>query len=393
VRFQGALLFNDNNDGGTGVTGISNGVVRISAPQGLSQQFDKLNNRVSAMAYDPATFTGKLENNDDLLEQMIAFARDGSDLREVIEAHITPGSGFNSLEPIQVVTKAMGAKIPIEFFYDYRAPALDAKLCPGASASLASDDGSCDLAHGKNVFCPSGFWGLNRVIEHHAFTAGSTQEDFELRNEPTQGREAISIGRSALFAGTKVVDDALGSADGLAKIKTQLDSLTDNRCSQVSSWNDWEAAVGSEAPSLLVLLVHTDFAAPPVSEQRLEIGDGEWLLYNDIYPEVVGGDADPGPLLFLMGCKTGDAKISYKSLCEKFKRRGASLVVSSNATIHSQHAVPVLESFVETLKNEIGGSPVSFGEIMPRVRREMLAAGIPIILCVTAYGDARWVLT
>ncbi len=392
-RFQGALLFNDNGDGEVGVTGAADGRVRISAPQGLADQFDKLNDLVSAMAYDPDTFTGKLGENDELLEHMIAFARDGSDLREIIEQHVVPGSGFDSREPIQVVTKAMGTKIPIEFFYDYRAPAKGARLCPGASASLAAADGACDQAqHGRDVFCPSGFWGLSRVIEYHAFQIGSTQEDFELRNEPTQGRAAISVGGKALFAGTKVVDEALGETEGLARVKARLDSLTERRCSQVATWAEWETAAGSEAPGLLVLLVHTAIGDPPGKEQKLEIGDGQWLLENDIYPEVLGGAADPGPMLLLIGCKTGDAKIRYKSLCERFKRKGASLVVSSNATIHSRHAVPFLASLIDALQRERrDGAP--FGEALVRVRREMLADGIPIVLCITAYGDARWVLT
>ena len=54
--------------------------------------------------------------------------------------------------------------------------------------------------------------------------------------------------------------------------------------------------------------------------------------------------------------------------------------------------MPVLESLILEL-SEIEKPSAPFGEVMRAVRRQMLKTGNPIVLCLTAYGDADWVLT
>ncbi len=391
LKYGHALMFNDNPDGQPGLTAVTGGSARISAPQGLDEQFDNFDRLVSTMAHSADLFTGTLDANQDLLTHMIAFARDGADLRHIIERSIPADSRFDSRQPIQIVSKSEGAKIPIEFLYDYAAPKHDAALCPGALESLTTNN--CPHDHTRDVFCPSGFWGLNRIIERHEFSATEPDHGFELANEPTATRRTISIAEQALFAGTKVVDVALGADEGLAKIKAELDQLTEQRCVQVQNWDEWEMAIGNRAPTLLVLIVHTATAPPPFREQQMEIGDGQWLMYNDIRTDVVNAGSDSGPILFLVGCKTGSADIRYKTFSEKFKRVGAAIVVGSSATIHSKHAVPVMQRLVQLLGSRADNEEVVFGEIMRRMRCQMLAEGNPIVLCISAYGDADWLLT
>ena len=370
---------------------IAKGKVSLSAPEGIEKQLKKLNARVSKMAYDVNTFTGKLDENADLLEEMVKFARAGSDLRQVIELTAPSGTDFSILQPIQLVTKTLGEKIPLEFAYDYPAPKPQAPLCPGAIDYLKSNT-KCPHEHTKEAICPSGFWGLNRIIERHEYSRKEPAETPASGVEITATRRTIPIGDRALFAGTQVVDAALTRAKGLSLIKAQLDLLTENRCVQVASWEEWGSAVSNNAPDLLVLVVHTDYD-DDYDEQKMEIGVGKWLHYNSIETDVVSGGAENGPLVFLIGCETGHSDIEYMTLADKFKRAGAAIVISSGATIHSGHAVPVLERLVALLREKARQSGLPFGHVMQTMRREMLSEGIPIILCITAYGDADWLLT
>jgi len=55
------------------------------------------------------------------------------------------------------------------------------------------------------------------------------------------------------------------------------------------------------------------------------------------------------------------------------------------------HAAPIARKLSRALaKRSRKKTLVSFGDILLKVRRQLLAEGMPIALCLTAYGDANW---
>jgi hypothetical protein len=55
-----------------------------------------------------------------------------------------------------------------------------------------------------------------------------------------------------------------------------------------------------------------------------------------------------------------------------------------------RHAIPVAEEFVREMKAQCGTNQ-TFGDVMVKVRRKILGEkGLPMVLCLWAYGDADW---
>ena len=71
---------------------------------------------------------------------------------------------------------------------------------------------------------------------------------------------------------------------------------------------------------------------------------------------------------------------------------GAGIVVTANSTIHSLHAVPVASAMLRALRQVPPAATRTLGEVMRAVRREMLAEGNPMVLCLSVFGDADWKL-
>jgi len=389
TRFGHTFFVNADEGSESRITSVSKPGVELLSPEGLPDKVKNLENLISGIAYEDKNSSGKLDENKDLLRTMIRLAQAGADLRDILNKNDRLTRGLPPGSAVQILTRIDGAKLPIEFFYDHRVPKKEAKLCPGAQTFL--ERGSCPEEHGRDVFCPSGFWGLNRVIERHAIPPErEPSPDFTLLSEPMENRDRLPLRTRALFGGTDKVDKSLGAAHGLALIKAQLRTTTGSEARQALDWQEWETAMKADTPRLLVLVVHTDVED---GEQTMEIGSDQWLSYYEIDRDHAGGEPPPGSILFLIGCQTNSPKIAYESLAEKFRRKGAAVVVSSNATLHARHAVPVVEKLLEELRVQTEGSAgTGFGTIMQNARRKLLAAGVPVVLCITAIGDADWLI-
>jgi hypothetical protein len=150
--------------------------------------------------------------------------------------------------------------------------------------------------------------------------------------------------------------------------------------------------VETAAPSLLVILPHTiKTGVDPI----LEIGAGQQLNYKDLYEEHVTGpnDGDPRPVVILMGCGTAAPDIPYESWIMKFRDKGAALVVGTGSTILGRHASTITSALVHAIaKSQEDSKGVSFGDLMLKIRRDMVADGILMALCLTSYGDTDWIV-
>src|SRR5262249_12046188 len=153
---------------------------------------------------------------------------------------------------LQVVSAKQDAYFPFEFAYEFDTPRPDdAELCPGAVAALRSNNPLCTAPHGPAVVCPTGFWGLHRVIERHTYQPGTrVTADFLIRSTPTRKRGLIKLG-PALFAASHRVDAVVpGGTHAVAEALAAV-----GRQTQVSLWDDWRtAAADADAPALMMVL-------------------------------------------------------------------------------------------------------------------------------------------
>jgi hypothetical protein len=298
---------------------------------------------------------------------------------------------------IQVIATRAEARLPVEFIYDREAPTSTAPLCPKARAALPSGTctHTCPPGDEQAVICPFAFWGMSRVIERHAHRAKYTQAlgaiDFAMQAEPTSTRPRMRVLREGLLAATDRVRQSVpGAVDGL---RSTIDGATDESATIATSWAEWCNAVSAGSPSLLALIVHTEPVAPGDTMARMEIGTQEWLASVDIKPSHIRGHGGDPPLVLLLGCETGAPDVSFLGFVAEMRYRGAGIVVSAGSKIHAAHAVPTLEAFVKELSDMTAADGTQFGEVMRRIRCALVAKDLPMVLCLTAYGDADWLLT
>ena len=139
---------------------------------------------------------------------------------------------------------------------------------------------------------------------------------------------------------------------------------------------------------MLVLLAHTlknKFEIP-----TLEIGEVQRLPEVNINRQYVRvEDATMPPVVLLLGCETAVLDIQFENFATQFRINGAAIVLNTLAPVLGRHVVPVAKLLVEELGRvaEAGGT---FGSALVGVRRRGLAAGLPVVLSLVAYGDADW---
>jgi hypothetical protein len=245
----------------------------------------------------------------------------------------------------------------------------------------------------EKVICPLGFWGLNRVIERHAYDPNDAKDlgsaDFGIQSEPVKGRNRLNVLATALVAASNNVDSVV--AGSKQKILDALDSATGKQSKCVDSWDDWISDIDGRSPSLLVLLPHT-LKDLRTNQQILEISEDQRLMYGNLQRKhVLGKSGLPHPLVILMGCKTAAPDIPYESFVYKFRLFGAALVVGTGSTILGRHAATVTQNFIKDIAT-IKSTNVTFGELMLKARRKLVADGMLMALCLTSYGDTDWLL-
>ena len=99
----------------------------------------------------------------------------------------------------------------------------------------------------------------------------------------------------------------------------------------------------------------------------------------------------PGPVMLLLGCNTADPAIEYQDFVRQMRCKGAAVVVSTLTYVLGQQAAPFATALVRALWSGNGEAP--FGEVLRRVRADMLRADNPMALAVTAFGAQDWIFT
>jgi hypothetical protein len=94
----------------------------------------------------------------------------------------------------------------------------------------------------------------------------------------------------------------------------------------------------------------------------------------------------------LLGCETAVAgAVSYERFPGNLRTAGAEIIVTTLTEVLGRQAAPLAERMV-TLMLEGTNQPARFGETMVRLRRQLLAEGLPMVLAIAVYGDADWLV-
>lgn len=324
---------------------------------------------------------------------LLELAQHGSSLLTRLRKHSQMRELFDDVKYIQIVSAHFDAFFPIEYFYDGESPEDEATICDGPqSAQNALLSGQCCGAYDRSpdqVICPLRFWSLTKVIERHAHLPehSALNDQFQLRNYPVSGRNRLLDPlRCAVLAAS--VKAGAADADTVKNLCTDVDGVLRTKAVPATDWKSWATNVEDVRPDLLILLPHHEQAE---GFSLLEIG-GDKLKSTQIKKKHVQSSKDPDgrPIVLLIGCQTNSAKVELENFVPAFQDAGAVIIVSTIATILGRHAGPAAAAIVQELKKQEGKADATFGDVMLEVRRRLLAAGVPMVLGLTSYGDADW---
>jgi len=140
-----------------------------------------------------------------------------------------------------------------------------------------------------------------------------------------------------------------------------------------------------------MLLAHTVYS-DTLETYGLEIGHADRCWAGDIDGRFVPPERRP-VVTALLGCETAAAgRVSYERFPGLFRRAGAEVVFATLTEVLGRHAAPLAAALAEEIADAWRRGPVPAGEVLVRMRRRVLAAGMPAVLAIVAYGDADWLL-
>ncbi len=404
-RFDAAVILNHTRAGRSTATLLGRRKAAL-LPFGAAEAASKAISDVFFDAEKDDAFDREL-GSEKSLAYLRRLAGKGTLLYDAIGKEIEAvHGGKNRRVPYLQILSAKPSFLPVELIYDLPAPARTAKLCPNAKALT---EGRCDEKFHKvdeeghlKVVCPSGFWGVTKVIERHAVNPSRLAEDPRTRGvdfvavtEPVGERKTLTGLTPLLFAASDHVNDV--EPKELARVTRSLRSLTGKKLLAVDTWKEWVGVVKGQEPPVLLLLSHTaddeEGAALEINKETAE----QRRFVDEINEHYVNLNASrPGPIVLLMGCDTGVvAQGDFQNFVAQFKEKGASLVVGTIAPILGRHASRAAEALIEELgavggADDQGAHGEAFGAVMRQIRRNLLARGILISLALTSYGDADW---
>jgi hypothetical protein len=385
-RFDAAVLFNDIAGQST-MTFYCDGRASLVRAEQLEKFISVIAKELEDVTNRPARY-GR-PDKPQTAKLLADLARQGAMFREALLEMPHVQTTLDSAKRLQIIAVNPDKPMPLEFCYDGPPPGIDATMCPGWQAALAS--GECPSGHcpadRKSVVCPIGFWGMHRTIERHAYNRADAARlqfnDFAIQSEPVQARRTLNCIEGSVFAASDKARTA--DPDAITASIQAINAMTTSG-KDVRDWPDWKTEVGTRHPRLLVLLPHTDLQG---ATRTLEIGAAKRVLISDIDATFVAAE-HPGPMVLLLGCETATHDVSFQSFVTQFRRAGASVVMGTLASVLGRHVGPVAKILAETLEAAHAPPGGLLGDVMCQLRRKALADGYPIVLAITAFGDADW---
>ncbi len=292
---------------------------------------------------------------------------------------------FIDFPRIQVVSLVKHDVFPIEFLYSGPKPVNGAQLCSNWRESLRQDECPTCSATGPldgSTVCPSQFWSMSKVIEHHG-PADGPNTVFSVTGFRTLEQDRIGPLEPVLIGVSKAV---------LEVEPTALTDLSDalGSASEATDWGRWTELIEQTTPGLLIAMPHQEQVIEFGTETpALELGGQFESTFSEAY--VTNRAAPPGPVMLLLGCNTavggGRALSSFASI---FRSYGASLVVSSLGEVIAKQAPLAASAFLSNLAGVLAQSPGSLGEVLLKTRRTLLADGKLLPLMLVNHGDPDW---
>jgi len=383
-RFGAAVVLNHSTGGVARALKVQGYRATLSSLDGIKSFVEQIRDTFNGSDWEGGGFDQL--DGEKTVTLLRILARQGSSLFEGIRDLV---GDLPPAQPIQMVAAVPEARLPVEFCYEKTAPKKTARLCPNAQAALR--DKRCQATcpgegEQDSVVCPLGFWCTSRIIEWQRFqrpTSGSNGWRFAIA-EPDSDRASLKILPKTLLAASEKVHTT-GRFKDLAK---RIEALTGSPPQIARSWREWKDAVKTASPTLLALMVHT--GVDEESSVTMEIS-GEDLARPDLKAEHVWTGSDStGPVVLLLGCETSLPDVQFQGLVTALRQKKAAIVVSTTAELLDEHAPLLVEAFVTELSRLPDGKSHTFGEVMLAVRRQCLLDGLPIVLCLVAYGDADW---
>jgi len=367
--FDMALMVNDSLGGRPSATIVSPEGVGITAfdTGAIGALRDQARVTLETVVTNPAL---------SLQSALMELANIGSELLDVIRDEI--GEWPDDLERVQLTTKD-NAFFPLEFLYDGIVPKEpDAPLCPQSKHCLRSDASSscCNIRKDATVLCPLGFVGLRTIIERHVWSDNKQATMWLKQSVELGSRNRLSAIKKIAFAASDSADDFDDDDLPVGKKLARIQSLVEELAPRVETWDDWLRAVTEENLSMAILIAHID-------KTILHIGTGEKLNRARL-------EFGNVPVALLLGCSSAVAPVASMSLPSRIMRRGQTQVVVSALTdILGRHANTAALYLGKQIRDASAGRfPVSLGEFIVRLRRELLADDIAAGLILVAIGDA-----
>ncbi|MDR3703144.1 MAG: hypothetical protein P4L56_26095 [Candidatus Sulfopaludibacter sp.] len=293
---------------------------------------------------------------------------------------------------IQLIAARPGVRLPVEYFYDRPSPDEDAVLCPSAVEALSRGKCSdrCSARRNSSRYvCPLGFWGLTRVLEWHTFRRDAARQlgnsDFALQDDKNACRKQLRVLERAIVAASDRADAEVKNS--VPRLIAAIQKL-EVPCTVSATWPEWKKNIATLGPTLLVLIPHTDMHQT-LRVPTMEIGTAQWLTLDQIDDSYVH-TRKVHPVVLLLGCETSQNNVPFEDFVSTFAQNGASIVVASRTLILGRQATVLAAQFVAVLKKMSAQKGATFGDVMLAVRRAMLRKGYPMVLSVSAVGDADW---
>ena len=395
--FDAALFLNHDNNGNPSMIAMKGKRIKRISIGNMKDQIDIIRNGISELT--------KIKQTPPLADAkttklLFTLAHQGRLMQKAIDK---PNDEIilAKANRIQVTESYDGAITPVEFCYNRIAPEESAILCPEAISALKN--GVCKKCPIENTrkertrICPMGFWGLNRILERHRINRSNENDigHISIGSEKKSKKISINPFLSILFGASNKAN--LDNPDITKNLlnKIQEVSINKEKTFQANTWKEWEDFIQSEEPTLLVLLVHTEESDPQSRTPAIEIGNQQFLRSSDIedfYVRIKNKSTNK-PMVLLIGCSTAVTSIVHHSFISQIQDCGASVILATLTDALGQHAGPLIEDFLVKLKEESSKKPVSFGEVLLRVRQKLLADDKLLSLSLISFGDADYLIS
>ena len=327
------------------------------------------------------------------------LAQKGATLRDYLMRNVVDAQSAQTPTHVQLVLTDKGKILPIEYIYEFEAPEPESVICPKAEQGLnyaidgLLEEGKCpDGCPPKGVngeeisedmlICPLAFWGVRCIIERRV---DESKSNALLISEPTRPDDQILHPTARVMVAATDKANPPGEPDATQKMIDRIEKVAQNSL-VVHSWPQWVDEVKNYSPALLTLLTHQTRDKENFDAAALDIGDPPYLIRDLVKVKHVPQKTHS--IALIIGCETGVADISYENFATRFHEKGAVIVVSTIAKILGRHAAPLAAEIIEEMSRT--KSPRPFGEIIRIVKCRLLLQGTPMVLSLTAIGDADW---